>query len=244
MYPGCKYNHRIHSKNMKINGVISTSYETEDCGKVKLLCNICDLVPLKNPIVTSSGHLYCELCLNKWLQNQQQKHCRKCATPLIYDANFVKIYGNNEDDCKDVIDESDCVFKCRICLEPPPPTNAVATSCGHIFCWPCLYIWLCDDYRPCPVCKNILIKDVNIIPFIGSPEIHFTRVHSSTNVNQAIEVSLDGFFIPELPNPPKDVLALSSRTYSTSDYTRPQLSRWERILLWVLTKVCPENNLD
>eukprot|EP01090_Pellita_catalonica_P006166 TRINITY_DN16366_c0_g1_i1.p1 TRINITY_DN16366_c0_g1~~TRINITY_DN16366_c0_g1_i1.p1 ORF type:complete len:197 (+),score=21.48 TRINITY_DN16366_c0_g1_i1:42-632(+) len=59
-------------------------------------------------------------------------------------------------------------FECNICLgEAKEP---VVTSCGHLYCWPCIYKWtdMHRDCMSCPVCKAA-IKDINdLIPlYIG-----------------------------------------------------------------------------
>ncbi|PKA53226.1 E3 ubiquitin-protein ligase RMA1 [Apostasia shenzhenica] len=57
-------------------------------------------------------------------------------------------------------------FECNICLEMAK--EPVVTSCGHLFCWPCLYQWLYvhSDHKECPVCKGE-VTDCNIIPIYG-----------------------------------------------------------------------------
>ena len=53
-------------------------------------------------------------------------------------------------------------FTCIICMEPP--RDSVVTSCGHLFCWSCLYKWKREyQVKPCPMCKIMLRYD-NIIP--------------------------------------------------------------------------------
>ncbi|XP_010278761.1 PREDICTED: uncharacterized protein LOC104612851 [Nelumbo nucifera] len=57
-------------------------------------------------------------------------------------------------------------FDCNICLDVAK--EPVVTSCGHLFCWPCLYQWLylhCD-HRECPVCKGEVLES-KIIPIYG-----------------------------------------------------------------------------
>jgi hypothetical protein len=60
------------------------------------------------------------------------------------------------------------VLKCHICWEPP--TDPVATSCGHVFCWPCIYQWFLNGPKPslCPLCRHILKAHLNIIPLYSS----------------------------------------------------------------------------
>ncbi len=58
-------------------------------------------------------------------------------------------------------------FECEICLENP--TEPVATQCGHVFCWTCLYRWLNSGSvgsTSCPVCKNGLTAE-SVIPLYG-----------------------------------------------------------------------------
>ncbi|XP_077244773.1 uncharacterized protein LOC143884842 [Tasmannia lanceolata] len=57
-------------------------------------------------------------------------------------------------------------FECNVCLDVA--NEPVVTSCGHLFCWPCLYQWLhlhCD-YKECPVCKGE-VTESNITPIYG-----------------------------------------------------------------------------
>ncbi|EEF39344.1 uncharacterized protein LOC8260850 [Ricinus communis] len=57
-------------------------------------------------------------------------------------------------------------FDCNICLELA--TDPVVTSCGHLFCWACLYqlLHVDSDSKECPVCKEeITIK--NVTPIYG-----------------------------------------------------------------------------
>ncbi|CAN6461271.1 unnamed protein product [Victoria cruziana] len=57
-------------------------------------------------------------------------------------------------------------FECNICFEIAK--EPVVTSCGHLFCWPCLYQWLYihSCTKECPVCKG-LVTDSNITPIYG-----------------------------------------------------------------------------
>lgn len=57
-------------------------------------------------------------------------------------------------------------FECNICLDLAE--EPVVTSCGHLFCWPCLYQWLhlhCS-HSECPVCKGEVIE-ATITPVYG-----------------------------------------------------------------------------
>ena len=60
-------------------------------------------------------------------------------------------------------------FECNVCLDIAKHT--VVTSCGHIFCWPCLYQWLHlhSDHKECHVCKGN-VTEANITLFmVGVP---------------------------------------------------------------------------
>lgn len=78
-------------------------------------------------------------------------------------------------------------FLCNICIRRP--SNSVVTLCGHIFCWACLYGWMHNKEKPCPVCKNLLTKGT-IVPIYGCNE----------------EYRRDG----SIPPPPNAPLSLSS----------------------------------
>ncbi|KAK1305504.1 E3 ubiquitin-protein ligase RMA3 [Acorus calamus] len=57
-------------------------------------------------------------------------------------------------------------FECNVCLEVA--RDPVVTSCGHLFCWPCLYQWLhaYSDSKECPVCKGE-VTESNVTPIYG-----------------------------------------------------------------------------
>lgn len=52
---------------------------------------------------------------------------------------------------------------CKLCAANPL-TNPVVTTCGHAFCWPCMYRFLQGQAKPCPVCTTILSSDINVVP--------------------------------------------------------------------------------
>ncbi|KAA8516979.1 hypothetical protein F0562_017203 [Nyssa sinensis] len=73
--------------------------------------------------------------------------------------------GKNEEVEKGSSNEGS-FFDCNICLDLA--RDPVVTTCGHMFCWPCLYQWLHvhSDANECPVCKGeVTIK--NVIPIYG-----------------------------------------------------------------------------
>ncbi|CAL9116612.1 unnamed protein product [Musa acuminata var. zebrina] len=70
-------------------------------------------------------------------------------------------------------------FECNICFDMA--AEPVVTSCGHLFCWSCLYQWLHvhSDHKECPVCKGE-VTESNITPIYG-------RGISQPNVEKKIE---------------------------------------------------------
>ncbi|KAG0571571.1 hypothetical protein KC19_VG023200 [Ceratodon purpureus] len=58
------------------------------------------------------------------------------------------------------------IFECNICFNEA--IEAVVTCCGHLFCWPCLYMWLYVHslQQSCPVCIGI-IEEGDITPIYG-----------------------------------------------------------------------------
>ncbi|XP_073001872.1 uncharacterized protein [Typha latifolia] len=84
-------------------------------------------------------------------------------------------------------------FECNICLDMA--SEPVVTSCGHLFCWPCLYQWLHihSDHKECPVCKGE-VTESNIVPIYG-------RGNSETNTKKKIgEDAETGIQIPPRPH--------------------------------------------
>lgn len=47
-------------------------------------------------------------------------------------------------------------WECKICLNGLK--NPICTTCGHLFCWPCLYKWLKDGPKCCPTCKSTVLS--------------------------------------------------------------------------------------
>lgn len=62
-------------------------------------------------------------------------------------------------------------WECNICFDAVKIESSCVTTCGHLYCWPCLHKWI-DTFREktsppvCPVCKNVLSAD-KIIPIFG-----------------------------------------------------------------------------
>ncbi|GJM92670.1 hypothetical protein PR202_ga09161 [Eleusine coracana subsp. coracana] len=66
--------------------------------------------------------------------------------------------------------KSAATFECNICFEMA--SEPVVTSCGHLFCWPCLYQWLnvYSSHKECPVCKGE-VTEANITPSDGEKAV-------------------------------------------------------------------------
>ncbi|KAM0934083.1 putative Zinc finger, RING-type [Dioscorea sansibarensis] len=73
-----------------------------------------------------------------------------------------------EDSEEDLEEKSKSVadFECNICFEMAK--EPVVTSCGHLFCWPCLYQWLYlhSEHKECPVCKGEVLES-HVTPIFG-----------------------------------------------------------------------------
>ncbi|KAH0457223.1 hypothetical protein IEQ34_015130 [Dendrobium chrysotoxum] len=83
-------------------------------------------------------------------------------------------------------------FDCNICFDIAK--DPIVTSCGHLFCWPCLYQWLHvhSDHKECPVCKGE-VSEANITPIYG-------RGCSRSDIeNKDEENSASGLSIPPRP---------------------------------------------
>lgn len=57
-------------------------------------------------------------------------------------------------------------FECNICFESA--RDPAITPCGHLYCWPCLYMWLRghSQAHDCPVCKALVVEE-KVIPIYG-----------------------------------------------------------------------------
>ena len=65
--------------------------------------------------------------------------------------------------------QSNDTCECIICMGSI--SQAVATICGHLFCWGCLYLWMnnTSDQFKCPACQTKLNK-TQIISIYGLRE--------------------------------------------------------------------------
>eukprot|EP00249_Psilotum_nudum_P012426 c23780_g1_i1 orf=222-2042(+) len=103
-------------------------------------------------------------------------------------------------------------FECNICLDLAK--EPVVTSCGHLFCWPCLYQWLyVHSYqKECPVCKGH-VTDNTITPIYGRGNTQDKRK------------TIDGQPFDEIPPRPH-----AHRINSTERWQGRRSSQGERIL--------------
>ncbi|KAM0888174.1 hypothetical protein ACQ4PT_028523 [Festuca glaucescens] len=90
--------------------------------------------------------------------------------------------------------KSTAMFECNICFEMAD--EPVVTSCGHLFCWPCLYQWLHvhSTHKECPVCKGE-VTEGNITPIYG-------RGNSASDVEKKVteDGNVSGPNIPARPH--------------------------------------------
>ncbi|XVE75736.1 hypothetical protein DITRI_Ditri12bG0116700 [Diplodiscus trichospermus] len=80
--------------------------------------------------------------------------------------------SEKEDDVEKPISNDGRFFDCNICLDLA--REPVVTSCGHLFCWSCLYQWLHmhSDAKECPVCKEeVIVK--TLTPIYGRGNITY-----------------------------------------------------------------------
>jgi hypothetical protein len=76
-----------------------------------------------------------------WHLRGRRSRRRACAHPLFPRSIFLTI------------------------LAPPLACSSPFCSCGHLYCWPCLYRWLRSGHNVCPVCKAGVTE--NVIPLYG-----------------------------------------------------------------------------
>lgn len=66
----------------------------------------------------------------------------------------------------------------RIAAEPPEEcpvcymnNSTLVTTCGHTFCWTCMFRVFCDDLdAPCPICRRLLGKQRDVYQHLTSTE--------------------------------------------------------------------------
>lgn len=74
--------------------------------------------------------------------------------------------NNSSSDGNNCNKESASQYECNICLDVAK--DAVISMCGHLFCWPCLHLWIetKPNNQTCPVCKSAISKE-KVIPLYG-----------------------------------------------------------------------------
>ncbi|KAG0615779.1 hypothetical protein M758_5G066400 [Ceratodon purpureus] len=88
-------------------------------------------------------------------------------------------------------------LECHLCLKAP--TDPVASSCGHVFCWPCIHHYLRDDPNrtPCPACGTILNLDTGFLTLYANASDEWpTGTTASHNVVIPGRPSVPLTFIP------------------------------------------------
>ncbi|CAD6246771.1 unnamed protein product [Miscanthus lutarioriparius] len=101
-----------------------------------------------------------ELRFLRVIQISQQHNIVRPGSANLSQSSFEAARGQNPDG------GDNSSFECNICLELA--RQPVVTSCGHLFCWPCLYQWLHAQSSSfeCPVCKGEVLKG-DITPIYG-----------------------------------------------------------------------------
>lgn len=92
-------------------------------------------------------------------------------------------------DSPDSVSREPSPLGCNICKDPA--IEPVITSCGHMYCWSCLYKWLHVELtRGCPVCRTPVNLNVNIIPFYGMQDqpIPEQRINHANDLTCAVAI--------------------------------------------------------
>ncbi|XP_057972863.1 E3 ubiquitin-protein ligase RMA3-like [Malania oleifera] len=106
----------------------------------------------------------------------------------ISSADSITKAAENPDGC----------FDCNICLDSAH--DPVVTLCGHLFCWPCIYLWLhvrtssapdADCKHKCPVCKAD-VSPASLVPLYGSG--------SPSSRSKPKRYNLGGVAVPHRPS--------------------------------------------
>jgi E3 ubiquitin-protein ligase RNF5 len=119
------------------------------------------------------------------------------------------------------------VLECHICFDPP--TNPVAGSCGHVFCWPCVYKWLRDKPMPCcPVCRHSFRIDRNIIPLYGGGVGAGPSNVNGNESSAAESPATSDTTIP--PRPSNPLLVTGTASMEGSAHVRPTTGDFTRTI--------------
>jgi E3 ubiquitin-protein ligase RNF5 len=72
-------------------------------------------------------------------------------------------------------------LECNICYDDS--YEPVTTTCGHIYCWSCIYQWMSSkaDNNYCPVCKNVIAQD-KLIPIYAKTEAGANKKAKHENI--------------------------------------------------------------
>lgn len=101
-------------------------------------------------------------------------------------AELVAAESSEED--TDQNSKTSANFECNICFDMSK--EPVVTSCGHLFCWSCLYQWIHvhSDHKECPVCKGE-VTESNIVPIYGRGNAGFEMEKRDTvNIGSDLKI--------------------------------------------------------
>ncbi|KAG0522642.1 hypothetical protein BDA96_07G055000 [Sorghum bicolor] len=118
-----------------------------------------------------------ELRFLRMIQISQQHNIVRPGSANLTQSSFEAARGPNPDG------GDNSSFECTICLELA--RQPVVTSCGHLFCWPCLYQWLHAQSSSfeCPVCKGeVLTGDITPIYGRGGEEEGVSTATTNPNL--------------------------------------------------------------
>ncbi|KAG7024839.1 E3 ubiquitin-protein ligase RMA3, partial [Cucurbita argyrosperma subsp. argyrosperma] len=107
---------------------------------------------------------------------------------------------------RSVSEDANGCFECNICLDSAD--DPVVTLCGHLYCWPCIYIWLHvqissdepENTQNCPVCKASITPS-SLVPLYG---------RGTSNSDSESKKSHLGMAVPRRPPPSMNALPHSN----------------------------------
>ncbi|XP_058086464.1 uncharacterized protein LOC131233692 [Magnolia sinica] len=91
---------------------------------------------------------------------------RSVGTSATHKVSVESLIAKDSEEEKEEQGRAAANFECNVCLDMA--RDPVVTSCGHLFCWPCLYqrLHVHCDHKECPVCKGE-VTESNITPIYG-----------------------------------------------------------------------------
>lgn len=106
-------------------------------------CAICFEKAEREAVVTVCGHLFCWPCLCGWLESEalsstsisSRRCCPSCRSPQVLPLISVARKLEQEDSIIGKLSD----FACRRCLKAEASQPVILSTCGHLYCWPCLY---------------------------------------------------------------------------------------------------------